>query len=559
MNGLPTALPQPRIGGRIEETGPVHGVPKTDRLAMGILLVLATAVHGWLFSKTVIPARDGLSFSRLALQLESPSRIASTELPNPTVVDVLRKAEQPPGFPMALLAVSKGLRAAMPITGETDRQRTAMLGECMLMAGQIACCLGGILCTVPMFLIGRMLAGRFIGFAAATLFQVLPVAAQVTSDCLSEGCYLLALLSALWLGARGLRRTGLGNFLAAGLLTGAAYLVRPEGGLVAVAIGLTLLLLVVLRQWSTGMVVSRGMALIVGMAIVAGPYMLMIGGISNKPSEREFWQRLIFTNPREKLGAWEKTQAPIAAPAMLFADWASDQPGSSRARFAVAAVANETFKSGHYLVIPLAMIGLFSVRRQFPHDGAMMLFAVFTICSLTLLIAFAAKIGYISERHTLPAIAVLGVFAAIGMQSLIAFVANHWPSVTLRRDRWLLLVMVVLGGLPSALRTPHANRIGLKKVGEYLRDHATDNDIIVDPFSWSQFYAGASVISLPDEPDTAKTLYTVLPGPADPSQHDRLPKMQQARGIAASGTAVYSWPEHVSPEQARVVVYKTTR
>ena len=559
MNGLPTALPQPRIGGRIEQTGPAHGVPKTDRLAVFLLLVLATAVHGWLFSRTVIPARDGLSFSRLALQLESPSRIASKDLPHPTVVDVLRKAEQPPGFPLALLAVSKGLRAAMPVVGDTDRQRTAMLGERMLVAGQIACCIGGILCTVPMFLIGRMLAGRFVGFAGAVLFQVLPVAAHVTADCLSEGCYLFALLSALWLGARGLRRTGLGNFLAAGLLTGVAYLVRPEGGLVAVAIGLTLLVHVVTRQWSPGMVVSRGMAMIVGMAIVAGPYMLMIGGISNKPSEREFWQRLIFTNPREKLGEWEKTQAPVAAPGTLFADWASDQPGSSRARFAVAAVANEAFKSGHYLVIPLAIIGLVRVRGQSTRDGAMMLFAVFTTCSLTLLVAFAAKIGYISERHTLPAIAVLCGFAAIGMQTLVAFAANHWPIVNIRRDRWLLLVGVVLVCLPPTLRSPHANRIGLKKAGDYLRDHAADSDIIVDPFSWSQFYAGASVTTLPGEPDTAKTLYTVLPGAADPSKHDRLPKMQQARGIAASGKPVYVWPEDVPPEQARVVVYKTTR
>jgi len=205
-----------RIGGRIETAAPTHSVPAKDRVAIFALLVLAIAVHGWLFSRTTVNARDGLSFTRLALQLEKPSRIKSPTLESPIFVDVLRKAEQAPGYPLAMLAVSKVVRAVKPVTAEPGNHHDAELGERMLLSGQIANCLAGVLLVVPMYLLGRMIGGKFVGFAGAAFFQVLPVAAHVTSDTLSEGCYLLGLSSALWFGCRGLRRSGIGNFLVAG-------------------------------------------------------------------------------------------------------------------------------------------------------------------------------------------------------------------------------------------------------------------------------------------------------------------------------------------------------
>ena len=42
--------------------------------------------------------------------------------------------------------------------------------------------IAGILLVFPSYLIGRMLFGRSVGFAAAPLFQVLPVPAHVTTS-----------------------------------------------------------------------------------------------------------------------------------------------------------------------------------------------------------------------------------------------------------------------------------------------------------------------------------------------------------------------------------------
>ena len=67
-----------------------------------------------------------------------------------------------------------------------------------------------------------------------------------------------------------------------GVATGASYLVRPEGLLVGFAVGGVILLAWASRRWSRADSLSRLTALGVGVALVAAPYMVLIGKISNK-------------------------------------------------------------------------------------------------------------------------------------------------------------------------------------------------------------------------------------------------------------------------------------
>ena len=80
-----------------------------------------------------------------------------------------------------------------------------------------------------MYLIGRILFGRNVGFAAALLFQVLPVPARVTSDGLSEGVYLLAVAVAILLGVRAVRGRGSAASSFAGWRPGRAISSGPKG------------------------------------------------------------------------------------------------------------------------------------------------------------------------------------------------------------------------------------------------------------------------------------------------------------------------------------------
>lgn len=553
-----------RVGGRMEVAAPRHAVPAKDRVAIVALIVLAIGVHGWLFSRTTVNARDGLSFTRLALQLEKPSRIKSSALESPTIVDVLKRAEQAPGYPLAMLAISKIVRAANPVTAESENLKNAELGERMLLSGQIANCLAAVLLVVPMYLLGRMIGGKFVGFAGAAFFQVLPVAAHVTSDTLSEGCYLLGVSSALWLGCRGLRRSGIGNFLVAGGIAGMTYLVRPEGLLVVLAIGAVTAWQGMSKAWSWSRVAGCLAALAVGVSLIAGPYMMMNGRITNKPSGTEMLKGINGDAPA-KLG---KFQVGMAQPGpMIFAKWYNpSDPNSAtmlgKITFAVTAVAEETLKSSHYAPVLFAIVALIAFRRRLRTDPALALIVTFLAFNAGLLIFFAARIGYVSERHTLPLAMVLCPLAAAGIVPLLLLISRALPLGSVlqpRRDRWLLALAIIVSALPSAFKPLHETRTGFRYAGKYLAEVYREGDIIVDPFSWAEFYSGAAVTKLIPEPDSGKVLYTVLDGPSDKSKHVRLPKMELARSIAKSGKPVYHWPEDRPIEEATVIVYKTVR
>src|SRR5207237_7284429 len=100
--------------------------------------------------------------------------------------------------------------------------------------------------------------------------------------------YLFWLAMALWLGVRGLRRPGVGVFAACGLAAGAAYLTRPEGLEVVVAVGAVLFgqqfVAPVRQPWRR--VFPQAAALICGLLVFLGPYAMIIDGLSNKNTVR---------------------------------------------------------------------------------------------------------------------------------------------------------------------------------------------------------------------------------------------------------------------------------
>jgi hypothetical protein len=557
MDVRPALRPESRVGGMLEVASPKHAIPAKDRLAVIALLALAALVHGVLFTQTTVHARDGLTFTRLALQIEKPSRIATPELPKPSIVDVVKRAEQPPGFPVAMLLVSKVYRAVDPVTAEPGNLANAELGERMLVSGQIANCLAGCLLVVPTFLLGRLIGGRFVGFVAAALFSCLPVAAHVTSDTLSEGCYLLGLATSLWFGGRGLRRRGVGNFLAAGGVAGLTYLIRPEGLLVVLALGGVTAALGVGGVWARSQALGCLAALGVGVGFVAVPYMMMIGGITNKPSGKGLIQDI---NGQPRKPIWMGDKAAVAGPA-VFAKWGdlNDASAVGRVAFAVGAVFAELSKASHYAPVWFAAIGAFALRRRFRHDPATAFVGTFAACNAGLLVAFASRIGYVSERHALPLAMIVCVFAAAGVGATVTFAKPWLPFVNPRRDRWLIALALLASALPVALKPMHESRTGFRHAGQFLAGVYREGDAIVDPFSWAEFYSGVAVTRLVPEPPNASVHWLVLEGPGIKNPHKRLPKFVAATDIARSGKPVYHWPEDGPIEDAKVVVYKTVR
>lgn len=556
------------VGGRIEAVAPRRSLFGPDYLRLAALVAVAVAVHGWLIAHTAVTARDGLGFARYALAIQSPHASVVPYEPDRTALDVVKSQEHPPGYPVAIWAAAKFVRRLTPLP----------LPDSTLLAAQIVSAIAGVLLVVPTFLLGRMMFGRNVGFAAALLFQVLPVPARITSDALAEGMYLLASATALVIGVRAVRRPGVGGFLLCGLACGLGYLVRPEGLMVAVAVGMVAAWLGITRKWPRDAALGRLTALGIGVALVAAPYMLLIGKLTNKPTSQDF-----LPNVREQMMKGGHSQAPGEGGAAVFAVWwqiPSNAGPVGVVRPALVGIVQETGKGLHYGAAALALIGVFALRRRIAVEpGLGVMIALVGVNALILLGVGATgyyvrgkHTGYVSERHTVLIVMVGCVFAAAALQVVAASMSRRWAG---RVAAVGLLAALVATALPSTLKPLHPHREGYKHAGRWLKDAhdawLAENEArppgqqelppgLYDPFEWSAWYSGRTLYTKQHEvnPNLA---YAVIdnaaknrPGDA----HERLPVLDQAVTIQKDGRAklVYHWPEDVPPDQAAVHVYR---
>lgn len=539
------------VGGRLEAIEPERSLFGPDYLRLAALVVVAVGVHLWLMAHTALTARDSLGFARQALCFDSPSAAPPNEDRRPkNVVDHIRTSEHPPGYPLVIWGVYKvvSLVSHDPVA---DRA---------LLAAQLANALAAVLLVVPTYLIGRMLFSRNVGFAAALLFQVLPVPARITSDGLTEGVYLLATSTAILLAVRAVTVPRISHFLLCGFACGASYLVRPEGLMIFAGPAAVVFWLGATRRWPRDLALARFAALFVGLSLVAVPYMALIGKLTNKPSPKEILNP--FAPPRPVYqGA---NAAPVAAPSgPLFAEWWSDErdSGQSKPVWAVRSVLKEVSKGSNYVIWPLAGFAILALRRRFTTEVGPWVLVVLAACNLAVLLFLATRAGYVSERHTVLLTLLACQFAAAGLPSLAAAVGQIFPSVErlgVRVTAATLLVALVLGSLPFALKSMHPNREGHKHAGKWLAANLKPDEALVDPFCWAAWYSGRALYR-PDgyNPPTSRATYVVLENTPN-TPHSRLPVLPEAKRVALQPGArvVYHWPENVAKEDAVVHVIK---
>ncbi len=518
-------MDKPTAENHSSDTAPLRRVPTW--LVLTLLFTTGLGLRLWVIARTEVAARDSVGYVRYALRLEREP-----------LTTVLIEGEQPPGYPAVVMLVSWPVRAWRGNSGP----------ETMVLSCQLASAIMALLSIIPTVLLGRELGGRQVGWIAAGLFLCLPTWLRLTCDGLSEGTYLFWLATALWLGVRALRRPGLVGFAACGLTAGAAYLTRPEGLEVAVAIGAALIgrqFMPALRQ-SWRRAAPQMLALVAGILIVGGPYAVTIGGLSNKNTAIG----ILGGNVNDPDGLLP--QYGHAGGRTLLAAWYHESGGvSPRWAWAAQALTMETFRAFEFFGLALALIGLAVFRPRGQTGPARAALAGIVVLHALILCRMASLSGYLSERHTL-----LFVFAG----SFSAAAALVWLGrFTFRIPVGMLAAGLLVAGVitagPALMKPLHYNRAGHKAAGRWLAKNATEEDGILDPFCWAEFYAGRIDMRVTTErPDR---LFVVVE--TSDNQHSRLPLMADARNKAAIGQPVYHWPEKRSLEKAQVVVYAVPR
>ncbi len=520
---------------------------KPDLWRLVAVLALAIGVRTYAVANTTVPSRDCIVFVRYALYFEQPGGTflePDRQLSGP--IEVIKTSEHPPGYPAAILLVSKVVR---PVMGGTNV-------PAMALSAQLVSAFAAIALIVPGYFLIRRLFDRNIAAAAMAIFTVLPVFVEVTSDGISDGLFLWTAVSALWFAARGLdaatNRAALFHGLGAGLCCGLGYLVRPDGAILALAIGLTFTGTMLRRQrGERGIPLRLGIGLVIGWLLFAGPYMALIGGITNKPTGRKlsgdgeatYYDRSNSRMPTVPFAAW----------------WTTADAEQPKGLWAAKAVGSEYLKAAHYAVPAFALIGLYVSRRRLT-DARIALLLVFGGIHVTVLWFLATTVGYVSQRHTLPEAFVSCVFAAASFPALGAI---RWPRPAADTSDWRFgsfwLAILLAAALPRDFRSLHSERAGHRAAGEWLAANGDPSIEVLDPFGWTEWYAGRTLTRWPnlDPTQTKGPLIYVLFEPNGKSPHSRLPRYDWAVSAANRPDAriVYQYPPDVPLDQIKVAVY----
>jgi hypothetical protein len=527
-------------------TQPIWPSRWTDARALALLLILALLLRGWVVYATQVPARDGIGFLCYALELERHEW-----------GQVLRNHHQHPGYPLTILAVSWPIRFFCGT-------------DCYAMqwSAQIASALAGVLLVVPMFFIGKMLFGRGIGFWGALLFQCIPASGHVLSDALSESLFLCLIAWSLWLGMAAVRGDSPRLFAGCGILSGLAYLVRPEGLLVLMATGCVLLAMQFVTRWKRPWPKALGLGTVLFLCgvLTGSPYFLATGNITNKPTAGYLTGE--DGQPGQVPGPAAAVSTPGSPPtANLFAA-RIDMDGSLAQRWlrAARALVDEFIHAGQYWGALLALVGLWCGRDLYRRSPAAWVGLLLFVLQAGLLWWLAVKRGYVSDRNLLLLImcsifqtvvgaVFLGNCVATWFRQTVGNKAAGWPAV-------VLLMVLVVCGLVKTLQPMHIHRAGHHAAGVWLAAHAANGDVIVDDHCWANFYAGRALAreEMPPSnvPDEAKGFVVI--SRASERGSPTTPRMfQEEELLSRGGSVVFHWPQGQSIQQARVLIYALPR
>jgi hypothetical protein len=536
---------------------PARWFTKADLACVLLLALVASGLRLWQITHTAVASRDSIGYARIAWRLEHGDWRK-----------VIPHASQHPLYPAVLLAVSFPVRHCVPDD----------LPLAMQLSAQLTSSISGVLLVLPMFLLGRELFGRRVGFGATLLFQCLPSGGRVLGDGLSEALFLLFAVSSLYFASIALRNRWHWPFIFCGVFSGMAYLTRPEGLMVGAFTGVVLVACQVERAWRRPLfnLATCGLALTLATFIVAGPYMVMIHGLTVKQSAIRVGDKLKQLTEVESLSANDHRLAYLGAGLPLFADWSDPNPDahlpSERRIWGLWAVVNMTIRGFFWSSWIPALAALVVRRDCFRLVPVARVIALLCAMVAISLYGVAVVVGYASDRHLLLIILLGCYWAAAGIPilgagaaTLVAYLRPAW-----RHKSWTdafiwsaaLWVLLCIGPLFRTLETLHADRAGFRKAGYWLAEHAMSGDKIDDAYAWANYYAGHVFTEvdpedgLPFEPAPAhqpKVRYVVME--LSDNKHPRLQTEKPEDLLAAGGHEEQEWPLSRGKENATVKVF----
>lgn len=369
-------------------------------------------------------------------------------------------------------------------------------------AGVALACGCIVLLVIPLYLLARDTFGDETAWLGCVLFLGHPQIGSITANVLSESTFLLFWTWGLWTAVRYLRE---GRFawlpptIGFGVL---AYLARPEGILLPLAMVASLLLLPLHRStrihWPRW---RHAVGFLVGGSLVTvGPYMAIKGGPGTKPAIA----RVLGLAPESPPDALER-ERPLPA----------DQSPIETYLLATERMIKVIRGFVSTPLLPLAVLGL-ALLPPGPERARMRLFlSVLLLASAVGLVRLHATGGYCTVRHGMIPGMLLILAAAHGLARLMARASIPGNWLRLGQERltpgpaiWATLVAGLVAGphiRDARLSFPDPFQV-YRDAGAWLAANTRDGDQVLDMTDWTLFFSGrpgyrfAHVFEAPGDP-----------------------------------------------------------
>lgn len=393
-------------------------------------------------------------------------------------------------------------------------------------AGVWVSLISGSLAVVALYAFLTIAWERRIAFVGAFILAVQPYAIRFSADVQSDSLYLMFFLAAVAFLAYALREARPAAAFAAGLLSGLAYLTRPEGLGVAL-IGFALIFALWLRRsWRSSSAIKVSIALWVGVALAGVPYLGFLreinGGwqLSQKKSlfvllgiESGEWTRLdpggmtpgstlslvlvltIFLLLFWRLLKWQRSKSlprrRIGSVTLALTFGSLFLAAFVLAPDRVAVFATDFISTLRPELALLLAIGIASRAPSAP-GGRSFFVAAFTALYAVVLFGLLLQYGYLSRRHMLPPLTLLFGYVATGV-----WVLAGWLQTWLRGAKSpgrplgliLILALVATMGLAKAWRDHRHEQLPGRLAAEWLRDQTDGKGVLATDKSKLGYYA----------------------------------------------------------------------
>jgi Dolichyl-phosphate-mannose-protein mannosyltransferase len=404
---------------------------------------------------------------------------------------------------------------------------------------------------IPIYFLALELFGENAAWLAAALVIINPSTGFVVVNVSSETSFLVWWSFGLWASVRFLRE---GRILWLPLAVGfaaLAYLTRPEGMLLPVALALTLLVLPL--QTSTRINWPRWwramMCVIGGLLLFFGPYIAIKGSLGTKPGIA----RVLGLAPQSAPLALER-ERPLPA----------DQTRLETYRLATIRMLKAHRGALTVPLVPFALLGVVLAVRMRERARAWLFLGTILMASAVALVRLYATGGYLTARHALIPGVILTLAAAYALVWLTSKVSipGRWLRMPSERIRpgpaiWagLIAILVVI----PYLRTLGPLRAGpfsaYHTAGDWLARNTGAAEEVLDLTDWSLFFSRRSGYTFADvytAPFDPKTRWIVV---RQPHIEGHWHFSQIVRDWIDGREAVAQFPPHPGRNEMQIQIY----